>query len=242
MLREMSTSYGRSPGGYLWAVLEPAAGIALLTAIFSAGFRDPPLGQNFAIFYATGLVPFFMYAELSSKVGSAILYSRPLLGYPRVTFLDALVARSALTIMTQLMVSYLLISFIRTVYDTQTLITFDRIMLGYAMLIALGLGIGLLNGFLFQRFPLYMRVWGIVSRPLMFISGVIFLYDTMPEPFKSWLWWNPLVHCIGAIRSGFYIHYDAPYVSALYVFIVAAITGVIGLLFLLRYHRDLLEL
>ncbi|MDJ0823602.1 MAG: sugar ABC transporter permease, partial [Paracoccaceae bacterium] len=23
MLREMSTSFGRSPGGYLWAILEP---------------------------------------------------------------------------------------------------------------------------------------------------------------------------------------------------------------------------
>ena len=29
MLREMATTYGRSPGGYLWVMLEPIAGIAL---------------------------------------------------------------------------------------------------------------------------------------------------------------------------------------------------------------------
>ena len=33
VLREMSTTNGRSPGGYLWAILEPAAGIALLTIV-----------------------------------------------------------------------------------------------------------------------------------------------------------------------------------------------------------------
>jgi ABC-type polysaccharide/polyol phosphate export systems, permease component len=49
ILREIATTYGRSPGGYVWAVLEPAAGIALLTLIFSAGFRSPPLGTVFSL-------------------------------------------------------------------------------------------------------------------------------------------------------------------------------------------------
>ena len=50
ILREIGTSYGRSPGGYIWALAEPVLGIALLTAIFSIGFRIPPLGNNFSIF------------------------------------------------------------------------------------------------------------------------------------------------------------------------------------------------
>jgi capsular polysaccharide transport system permease protein len=27
IMREMATSYGRSPGGYIWAIAEPVAGI-----------------------------------------------------------------------------------------------------------------------------------------------------------------------------------------------------------------------
>ena len=50
ILREMSSTHGKSPGGYLWMVLEPALGIALLSAIFSLGFRSPRLGTNFPIF------------------------------------------------------------------------------------------------------------------------------------------------------------------------------------------------
>lgn len=93
ILREISTTYGRSPGGYVWAVLEPAADIALLTAIFSIGFRHPPLGTNFSFFYAGGMLPFLMFVDISGKIGQTIQFSRTLLNYPRVTFVDAILDR-----------------------------------------------------------------------------------------------------------------------------------------------------
>ena len=34
MLREIATTYGRSPGGYVWALADPILGIALLTLVF----------------------------------------------------------------------------------------------------------------------------------------------------------------------------------------------------------------
>ena len=108
ILREMSTTYGRSPGGYLWAVAEPAVGIALMVWLFSIGFRSPPLGSNFAIFYATGLLPFFFFLMIANKVQTAIQFSKQLLAYPRVTFMDALLARFGLAVLTNAMVSYLL--------------------------------------------------------------------------------------------------------------------------------------
>ena len=54
ILREMSTSYGRTPGGYLWAVAEPVAAVALLTVVFALAFDHPPIGRDFALFYASG--------------------------------------------------------------------------------------------------------------------------------------------------------------------------------------------
>ena len=57
VVREMSTRFGRSWGGYLWAIVEPVGGILLLTFIFSLALRKPPLGTNFALFYASGMVP-----------------------------------------------------------------------------------------------------------------------------------------------------------------------------------------
>lgn len=241
ILREMVTSYGRSPGGYLWAVLEPAAGTALITTIFSLGFKSPPLGTHFGIFYASGIVPFFMYNDLANKVGLAIMYSKSLLVYPAVTFLDAILARFILNAITQMMVAYIVLSVIIIGLDAPASISMDKIALGFGMAMALGLGMGTLNCFLFSMFPLWQRVYNILTRPLFFISGVLFLHDTVPQPYRDWLWWNPLTHVVGAVRSGFYARYDAAYVSPIYVFSVAGIALVFGLMFLHRYHRDILH-
>lgn len=241
MLREMTTSYGRSPGGYLWAILEPAAGTALLTAIFSLGFRSPALGNDFPIFYASGLVPFFAYGVIASKVGTSILYSKPLLVYPAVTYLDALLARFILTAVTQMMVAYIIFSFIIVVLDNAVSLTLGPAMLAFTMTLSLGLGVGTLNGFLFAVFPVWQQAWSILTRPLFILSGIFFLYDNVPDPYQSWLWYNPLVHVVGLSRSGFYARYEAAYASPVYVFSVAAVCFVAGLLFLHRYHRDILH-
>jgi len=241
MLREMSTSYGRSPGGYIWAVLEPVAGIVLLVLIFSLMVRHPPLGTNFAIFYATGLVPFMMYMGISSKVAGALTFSHQLLVYPSVTFVDAILARYALDFLTQLLVSYIIISGILMMFDTQTALDFPGIALAYGLLGALALGVGVLNCFLSTMFPLWTRIWAIMNRPLLLVSGIIFLPENVPEPYRTYMLYNPLVHVIGQMRKSFYPYYDAPYVSATYVFGISLILTAAGMLFLLRYHRDMLN-
>ena len=240
ILREMGSSYGRSPGGYIWALLEPIAGIAMLSVMFSLFLRSPPLGQNFAIFYATGMVPFVAYQTVCSKVQNAILYSRPLLVYPSVTYIDAILARFILNFATEILVAYLIFSGIRMVWETRTVVDLPAVALGYAMAGALCLGIGLMNCFLTSMFPLWQKVWGIVTRPLMLMSGIFYLYNSVPEPAHSILWYNPLIHVVGQVRSGFFTSYDAPYVSPLYVFGLSLVLGTLALIFLGRFHREIL--
>lgn len=240
MLREMQTTYGRSPGGYVWAVLEPVGGIALLSFVFAVGFRSPPLGTNFPIFYATGMIPFLFYSDVSGKLAGALNFSRQLLSYPAVTYIDAIMGRFMVNVLSQLMVAYVVFTGILLLFDTQTVLDLQKIALAFGMAIALATGVGTMNCFLFMQFPVWMRIWGILNRPMFIISCIFFLFDTIPQPFRDFLWYNPLVHIVGTMRSGFYPSYDAPYVSVAYVMGVSLILTVIGLVFLRKYHRDLL--
>lgn len=243
MLREMTSSYGRSPGGYVWMILEPLLGILFMTVLFVLlGLRTPQLGTNFAIFFATGLLPFTMYTEVSNKTSQAINYSKALLSFPRVTYIDAIVARITLVVLTQLLVGLLLISAIRTMFDTRTIVLIEPILLSYSMAVALGLGVGLLNCFLITQFPIWQQVWGIANRPLFFISGVIIILESLPRQYQESFLWNPLIHITAEMRKAFYVGYDAVYVSPVYVFGIALGLGLIGMIFLYRYQRDLLEL
>ena len=234
ILREMSTTYGRSPGGYVWAVLEPALGIALLSVIFAIGFRAPSLGINFPIFYATGLLPFFMFLTVHNNVSQSINFSRALLAYPRVTFADAIIARLILGCATQLVVGIVVFAVILAMFETRTQLAIDRIMLSYAMAIALAAGVGTLNCYLMSLYPLWQRAWSISMRPAILISGIIFIYESVPAPYGDWLLWNPLMHVTSEMRGGFYPDYEAGFVAPAFVFGVAAVCGLLGLIFLRR--------
>jgi capsular polysaccharide transport system permease protein len=242
VVREMATTYGRKPFGYVWTIVEPIAGIALMSWIFVAmGIRHPALGTNFPIFYATGFLPFTLYTAISGKLSQALSYSRSLLAYPRVTVIDALLARFIVHLMTQLLVSYIVILGIRSYWNTGTQVVIEHIVLGFAMAAALAVGVGTLNCYLTSRFPLWGTAWSVAMRPLVIVSGVIVLVDRLPPAWLDLLTWNPLVHVVAEVRKGFYHGYSPSYISPAYVFGFALVTGVVGLLFLWRTHRDILE-
>lgn len=241
MLREMSTTYGRSMMGYLWAILEPVAGIMLLTFIFSLALRSPAIGTNFPLFYASGILPFMVYGDISQKTSVALRFSKQLLFYPGVTFVDALIARVLMNTLTQIMVVTLVLSAIITIYQVNVILDPPAITLGFLMTVCLAVGIGTLNCFLLSVYPVWERTWAILTRPLFIISCIFFLYDTVPQPFRDWLWWNPLIHVIGQTRAGIYATYDATYVSPAYVFGISLVTFATGLLLLRRHHRDIVN-
>jgi len=241
ILREMGTAHGRTAAGYLWAILEPVAGIALLTLVFSLALRSPPLGTSFALFYATGMLPFTSYMSTWNKVATAVTFSRQLLVYPRVTFFDAVVARFLLNAVTQTLVAYIVITGVLLLQDTRAVLDFTSIAAAYAMALALGFGVGAINCVLFAMVPSWQRVWAITNRPIFFVSCIFYTFESLPDVAQDILWWNPLVHIIGVMRSGFYPTYTADYASPTYVLVVSGVLAAFGLHFLRRYHKKILN-
>ena len=241
ILREMATTYGRSPGGYLWAVIEPVAALAVFSIGFSVIFAAPPIGNSFPLFYATGFLPFMLFNDVANKMAKSIDFSRPLLAYPAVTYLDALIARFLLNVLTHLMVAYIVFFGLIFIFGARADLDLPRILLGFSLAAFLGMGVGTLNCYLMTAFPVWERSWQIATRPLFIISGIFFTYDSMPRFAQDILWYNPLIHVVGVTRDGFYGAYRADYISITMVVGVASLTLLMGLLLLWRHHRTLLE-
>jgi capsular polysaccharide transport system permease protein len=240
-LREMESTYGRQPGGYVWAILQPVGMIMILSLAFSMIVRKPPLGVSFIFFYATGFLPFNMYSIMSSKIGGALTYSRPLLTYPRVTWIDTIIARSILNGLTVIVVFLIVIFGIMAIVDTRAQFDSGPLMLGLAMILMLGIGVGIMNSMLIGLYPVWGIIWGILSRPLFLGSAVLFVPDGMPRHITNILLWNPLVHGIGLVRKGLYPTYDAPYASLTYGFGVGLGLCAAGLLFTGAYYKTALQ-
>lgn len=241
VLREMGTSYGRSPGGYIWAILQPMGMIFILALAFSLVLRVPSLGTSFVLFYATGYLPFNFFGTTEQKIGGSIRFSRALLSYPGVTWVDAIIARLLLNMITSGVVFCLVISGILIWVDTRMILNLSHVINGVMVCVLVGLGVGLCNAVLRGLWPVWGNIWGILSRPLFLASGVFFLYEDMPSLAQSILWWNPLLHGTGLVRAGFYPTYRAEYISLIYSYGLALVLIALGLIFMRATYKTILE-
>jgi capsular polysaccharide transport system permease protein len=241
MLREMTSTYGRSPGGYLWAIIEPVAGIAILTYASSLMFAHPPIGRSFELFYATGMLPFLMFTMIANRVGTSLLFSRPLLVYPAVTFADAVLARFFVNLLTEVMVFVVVIAGLMAISDTGAQPDMVRIAQSLGLTAVFALGVGTANAYLFLRWHLWHVLWSVISRPLFLISGVFFMYGALPGSMQAVLWYNPLIHAIGLMRAGFYPTYIADYATPAYVLLVSMALFALAFFALQRHAKWLLH-
>ena len=197
------------------------------------------MGTSFMLFYATGIVPFGLYNTVSKGVSAAVGSNRGLLSYPVVTLLDAVFAKFLLTLLTQLAVATVLFAGIVAVFRPHLNLDLAAVALALGLAAVLGLGIGTLNCVLFGFFPTWKNVWGVLTRPLFILSGIFYVYETVPAKFQAVLWWNPLVHVIAVMRAGFYGTYHPQFVSYPYVLGIGLATFLVGA-YLLRRHASFL--
>ncbi len=242
MLREMATAYGRSAMGYLWAIVEPVAALALLSVVFGALFRSPALGTNFPLFFASGYLLFHLYINVNTNVARAVQYSRPLLEFPAVTPVDAIIARFLLALLTNTMVISIIVTGIVLVYDLHVIMHLERLVAAILLSALLGLGVGAFNCYLFVASPSYAQIWGIINRPMFILSGIFYLFESVPQGFQKVLWYNPMIHIIGLARSGIFPTYEAAYVSVPYVLGIALLLLMTGLHIMRRHLRDAMNL
>lgn len=237
VLREMSARYGKSPGGYLWAFAAPLIMILALTVAFGFLQKTPRLGTSFLMYYASGHLVFAIFGQVSGPVTAALRFSRPLLRFPTVIWLDAVLARFLLNALTATAVFLLLLCGIGHFSGHGLRFAPGPILTAVGLSLMTGFGFGVFTCYLFMELPLVARLWRFASRPLFIASGVLFLYEDFPVGLQAALWWNPLIHITSLARSGVFPNYDPGWVSVPYVAATALGLSVAGL-FMLRQHHD----
>lgn len=204
IIREVASRYGKSPGGYIWAVLEPVAFVGMISVLMTYIGRVPAMGESFPLFYATGYIGFNMYRTMESYIGAAIGANKHLLRYPKVAPIDPVIARIILQAVTSVVVACVVIS--GTFFTVHSQITIEWRPVIEATIYAWGMAIGvaLINSVLFFHYPLYQKAFAIITRPLFILSGVFYVPAMLPHPFRDVLLSNPLTHMVIMFREGFY--------------------------------------
>lgn len=230
LIREMITRYGRSSLGYVWAVLEPVGIITLLTLLFLQIADAPPYGRSFALFYASGYMGFHWVIDISSVAARSVHVNRPLLAFPSVTALDTVLARLILQSLTGLAVAALILGGIFALSGGPVMLLPGPILTSFVLAVLLAAGIGIFNAWAFAVSKGWELTWGIVSRPLLLVSCVFYSFESLPAEAREVLWFNPVIHVVGTLRSGIYPIYDGSHLAPEYVVLVSLMLLLPGLI------------
>ncbi len=229
VLREMRIRFGRSQFGYLWAIAEPLAFIAAFSGIFFFMDRHPPFGNSMALFFATGILPFHLWRNITNQLAAAFQSNKALMMYPIVQPLDTILGRFILEVVTTLFVAMLVVAMLHAAYDVALPDDLLSVVRGLALLSLFAFGIGLTSAVIIDFIPSWQNVLRIIMTPMMLISGIFFSLESLPPSVRDLLVWNPVIHGIETIRAGYFANYRATDLNEFYLLSCGLALTLIGL-------------
>ncbi len=229
-LRETRSRYGNSKLGFFWALFEPAAHVGVFIAIFSGLGRSSPIGESTGLFILTGIMPWLLFNNIVSKIMTGLTANKALLGYPQVMPMDITISRVILEFASLFLVMLFFIVLLMNTGITIKIDDFLELMKVSGLFVVLAVGVGLINASILHSTPAYGNIYGALSRPLYFMSGVFFTANFLsPEAFEI-LGYNPLLHLMDWFRSAFFPSFESDLIDKPYTITVIVIIFAIGLI------------
>lgn len=240
LMREFQTRFGAKKLGFLWAIFEAAAHVSVFAMIKHFLRMPGPDGINLILFLVTGIVPYFYFRNVISRMMSAFTANKSLLSIPQVSFLDFYYARFILesflvliTLPILMLIAIIVVQHIDyyhfTGYEINNIL---YVLAGLSLLGLLGFGAGLIVSSISVVYEPITMITSVVLRILYFTSGVIISVDRVPYRYHDdYLYWNPIVHCMEILRTGFFPEYT-PYENFLdygYVLCLSLVLIFLGL-------------
>jgi capsular polysaccharide transport system permease protein len=237
LLRELSSRFGKSRGGFIWVLVEPVAHL-LVPVLVMSFIRNRVLpGVEYPVFLVYGFLPFLLFKAICLQIVNGVNTAKGLLSYRQVHLMDVFIAKAMSYAVIQAVVFALVLS-------GMSLFGFDVLpprpveFAGVLILtIALAFGLGLVLAAIASLVPDARSIISVMFMPLYLVSGVLFPITRFPDDMVRWMAINPVLHLVELSRVAAVEGYvPMKYLSLEYPVALALISTLIGLMFYrLRY-------
>lgn len=204
----MGTSFGeryrRSKLSILLAIGEPLGVIAVFAGTHSLITSGAPFGPSVILFFATGILPFYLFFHISWRMRAWDRLRR----LPRVTEVDLFLIHVLDELLTKVII-IIILGFVIWLTGIEQAIPQDplRCLLALLIISVQGAAVGLLNAVIAGFFFAWLYIYAILIRGWMAFSGVLFVVDYMPPALREIAIWNPITHAITYFRYGYFADY-----------------------------------
>ncbi len=236
ILRELHTRYGRDNIGYLWMVLEPGL-LATAVAALHFGQRQRDTDISPIGFALCGYCTFIIFRSIVTRAEATLESNKPLLFHRTVTILDMVLARvllEAISTIATLIILWAGACALGLADPPARLLT---LMGAIVLLVWFSFGIAMIvcaGTYMSKAFAKFVHP---VMYIIMPISGAFFLLSWIPQPYRDYLAWSPLMQIFEMLHTGQFDTVDSQYYDLGYVATWCLATTLIGLLSLRIVRR-----
>lgn len=217
LMRELHTRYGRDNVGYLWMILEPmllAAAVSTMHANEKIRFASDIRPVPFAI---VGYSSFIIFRGIFTRAEGALESNMPLLYHRMVTIFDILLSRALLESAGASVTMIILLLFATSLGVADLPYRPLDLLLGIFLMTWFSFAASMLCCAITHESRLAERLVHPFTYILMPLAGTFYMLKWIPEPYRSYLWYLPLVQIFEQTRYGEFETATNDYVSLVYV-------------------------
>lgn len=233
-LKELKIRYKRSVLGFMWALLNPALLMLVLTLVFSTIMAFPI--KHYAIFLLSVLLPWTFFSQSLAYAVEAIVTNGDLIkkvSLPKLVFPMAALVSNLINLMLSLIPLALLVPLLRHPFYITWL---------YLPVPLLALSIFTLGmTFLFAAANVYYRdvahILQVVLSAWFYLTPIIYPLDMIPEKHRWVFKLNPLIYVVNGFRLAVY-YGQLPKLQSIAASFVCAFAMLFLGFYLFRKYQD----
>ena len=203
-LRETVTRFGREGLGMLWMIGEPALFVIGVMIIFSFIDSGYPYGISPAEWLAVSYPTLLFWRNGTGRVTGAIEQNRSLLHHQPIRPMDILYARILLEFASAMAVFLFLFPVFVAVGICHLPSNLLIMAVGYLLIIWFSFGFVLIMAGLAEISETIEKTSHIILYLMLPFTGVFFPTFVVPEPYRSYLLYFPLIDAVDYFHHGYF--------------------------------------
>ncbi len=199
--RNIRARYQQSALGWLWAVIQPAAQVAIFTVVFTLFVPVDTAGAPYVVFSYIAVVPWSLLASALPDMANALVDNMSLITkiyFPRETLpVAALLARLVDFAIAALVAAVLLVAYQTPAFLPGLLYLPVALAIELLLILGLGLGCAALNVFfrdVRSLLILGLQIW-------FYASPILYPVTLVPHDLRPFYYLNPMVGVLEVFRA-----------------------------------------
>ncbi len=196
--RNVTSRYKRSVLGLGWTLLDPLLTMGVMAAVYSAIIRDQI--EAFPVYILAGLTVWNFFSQSSTQAITFFLHGRALLGrvyMPKSTMGVAAMGTGLVNLVSSLVPLVLFMVIFGCAFTPALLF----LPVAIALVVAFTMGVGLLVSAWSVFFGDMENIFRFLLRLSMYLSGIFYTIDILPENLRAVVWAMPTYHLIELFRA-----------------------------------------